>query len=107
MISRDIQAYLPVALIDKLGKDRETVTPMGLFKLLTFPISGPMALAQVLRDEAERQLYDEAELRRQMAEVERQFQAGEIDGEEFEQREEALLERLLEAREYHRAKAEE
>jgi hypothetical protein len=66
-----------------------------------------LAVAQVLLDEAERQLYDEASIRREMAEVERLFQDGAIDGEEFEQREEALLERLLEAREYHRAKAEE
>jgi hypothetical protein len=80
---------------------------MGLLKLLTFPISGPLAVAQVLLDEAERQLYDEAAMRREMAEVERQFQDGVIDGEEFEQREEALLERLLEARDYHRAKAED
>jgi gas vesicle protein GvpG len=80
---------------------------MGLLKLLTFPISGPLAVAQVLLDEAERQLYDEDTIRREMVEVERQLQDGEIDGAEFEQREEALLERLLEAREYHRAKAEE
>jgi cytochrome c-type biogenesis protein CcmI len=80
---------------------------MGLFKLLTFPISGPLAIARVLRDEAERQLYDENAIRQQMAEVERQFQGGEIDGEEFERREEELLERLLEARDYHRAKAED
>ena len=80
---------------------------MGLLKLLTFPISGPLAVAQVLLDEAERQMYDEAAIRREMVEVERQLQDGVIDGEEFEQREEALLERLLEAREYHRAKAED
>ena len=80
---------------------------MGLLKLLTFPISGPLAVAQVLLDQAERQMYDEAAIRREMAEVERQLRDGEIDGEEFEQREEALLERLLEAREYHRARAED
>ena len=76
---------------------------MPLFKLLTFPLS----IAQVLLNEAERQMYDEAAIRRQMAEAEEQFRAGEIDGDEFEERETALLERLLEAREYHRAKAEE
>lgn len=80
---------------------------MGLFKLLTFPISAPLSVAQVLLDEAERQMYDEAAIRRQMAEAEEQFRAGEIDGEAFEDRETELLERLIEAREYHRAKSEE
>jgi hypothetical protein len=42
-----------------------------------------------------------------MAEAEEQFRSGEIDGDEFEERETTLLERLLEAREYHRAKSEE
>ena len=79
---------------------------MGLFKLLAFPLSAPLAVAQILLDEAERQMYDEAAIRRQMAEAEEQFRAGEIDGDEFEERETALLERLLEARKYHRAKAE-
>ena len=77
---------------------------MGLLKLLAFPVSGPLAVAQVLLDEAERQLYDEDAIRRQLAEVEQQFAGGEISDEEFERREEELLERLLEAREYHRRK---
>ena len=79
---------------------------MGLLKLLAFPVSGPLAVAQVLLDEAERQLYDEDAIRRQLAEVEQQFTAGEIGDEEFERREEELLERLLEAREYRKAKDE-
>lgn len=84
---------------------------MGLLRLLTFPVSGPILggkwVLQTLLDEAERRYYDEAAILHEMAEAERQFQAGEIDEAAFERVEEALLERLLDAREYHRRKAEE
>lgn len=73
-----------------------------LLKLLTFPISGPMWVAQVVLDEAERQYYDEAAIHRQMAELEDSFNAGDIDRDTFERREEALLQRLIDARAYHR-----
>src|SRR4051812_24780918 len=80
----------------------------GLLKVLSFPITGPFIgtrwIAGVLLEEAERQLYDEAGIRRQMAEVERQFQLRQIDDATFEARQEALLARLIEARAYHRRK---
>jgi cytochrome c-type biogenesis protein CcmI len=76
---------------------------MGLFKLLTFPVSGPVAggrwVLQTLLDEAERRYYDPAAIRQQMADLEAQHRAGNIGDEEFDRREEELLERLLEARE--------
>lgn len=85
--------------------------PMGLFKLLTFPVSGPLAggtwVLQTLLDEAERKHYDVAAIQQQMAELESDFQAGRLPDAEFEQREEALLERLLEARAYHQRKRAE
>lgn len=73
-----------------------------LLKLLTFPISGPMWVAKVVLDEAERQYYDEAAIHRQMSELEEAFDRGDINRDTFDRREEALLQRLLEARDYHR-----
>ena len=81
---------------------------MGLLKLLTFPVSGPLAggqwVLQTLLDQAQSQYYDEAAIRRQMADLESAYQAGQMSDEEFERREEALLERLLEARRHHQRK---
>jgi len=81
---------------------------MGLLKLLTFPVSAPIAGAtwtlQTLLDEAERRYYDAAAIQQQMAELERQLALGEIDERTFDEREEVLLERLLEARAYHQRK---
>lgn len=73
-----------------------------LLKLLTFPISGPMWVAKVVLDEAERQYYDEAAIHRQMSELEEAFDRGDINRDTFDRHEEALLQRLLEARDYHR-----
>ena len=84
---------------------------MGLFKLLTLPVSGPVSgttwVLQTLLDQAERQYYDVGSIRQQMADLEAQLRAGQIGDDEFDQKEEALLERLLEARDYHQRKAAE
>ena len=84
---------------------------MGLFKLLTFPVSMPVAggtwVLRTVLDEAERRYYDEAAVLEEMAQLERQFTAGEIAQESFDQQEEALLQRLLEAREYRQRKEAE
>lgn len=81
---------------------------MGLLKLLTFPVSGPVAgtrwVLDTLLTEAERRYYDPAAIRQQMADLQSQHQAGRIGDDEFDRREEALLERLLEAREFHQRK---
>ena len=81
---------------------------MGLLKLLTFPVSGPVAgtrwvLETVLR-EAERRHYDPAAIRQQLADLETQHRTGRLSDEEFDRREEALFERLMEAREFHRSR---
>jgi hypothetical protein len=77
---------------------------MGLLKLLTFPVSFPVSggqwVLQTLLSEAERRYYDEAAIRQEMAELEQQLVAGEVDDTTFDRREEELLARLLEAREY-------
>ena len=84
---------------------------MGLLKLLTFPVSGPLLggkwVLQTVLDEAERRYYDPAAIRAEMAELERRHGAGEIDEETFDRCEEALLQRLLEARDYQQRKESE
>ena len=84
---------------------------MGLFKLLTLPVSGPVLggkwVLQTILDQAERQHYDVAAIQQEMAELATQYQAGVVSDAEFDRREEALLQRLLEARAYHQRKAEQ
>lgn len=77
---------------------------MGLLRLLAFPLTGPLWVAQVVADEAERQLYDEQAIRGQIAALRDRHQAREIDDDTLALQEEALFERLLAAREYHRRK---
>lgn len=80
---------------------------MGLLRMMAFPITGPLWIAQILKDEAERQLYDVDSIRQQMLALEQQLNSGEIDQETFDHLEERLLERVVEAREYHRRQQEE
>ena len=81
---------------------------MGLLKLLTFPISAPVSgtgwILRTILSEAERRQYDPAAIRQQLADLETQHHAGQISDEEFDRREHALFERLIEAREFHRAR---
>jgi hypothetical protein len=83
---------------------------MGLLKLLTFPASVPVAggkwVLQTILDQAERQHYDVAAIQQQMADLAAQYQAGRVGDADFDRQEEALLQRLLEARRYHQRKAE-
>lgn len=74
---------------------------MGLIgELLMLPMAPVRGSAWVLRQvvaEAERQFYDPAVVRRELAELEEQLVAGEIDEAEFDRREDDLLDRLEEA----------
>ena len=83
---------------------------MGLLKLLTFPVSGPVMggrwVLQTLLDEAQRRYYDLDDIREQLAAAERQFMNGEIEEQTFERTEEALLQRLMEARDFHQSRQE-
>ncbi|KOG88588.1 gas vesicle protein GvpG [Streptomyces varsoviensis] len=71
---------------------------MGLLReLLLLPVA-PLrgtgwVLGQVLT-EAERQYYDPAAVQRELADLSRRLDAGEIDEEEFDRREDELLDRL-------------
>ena len=81
---------------------------MGLLKLLTLPVTGPVSGVQwtleTVLDEAERQYYDEGAIREEMLALEDRRRRGRIDEASFERAADALLERLLQAREYHRQK---
>ena len=77
---------------------------MGLLgKLLTLPISGPVDgvlwLANTLREQAERELYDVDRIRGQLSELELKVELGEITEEECTAAEDELMVRLSEARE--------
>ena len=73
---------------------------MGLFTgLLTLPLAPVRGVAWVTEkvvEEAERQLYDEDAIRRELLELELAHDAGEIDDEERSQREDELMARLIE-----------
>lgn len=78
---------------------------MGLFlKLVTLPVSGPVGgvlwIADQVRGAAERELYDEEAIRQQLADLEEQYEGGELAEEEFDAASDELFQRLLEAREF-------
>lgn len=75
---------------------------MGLLgRLLTLPVSGPLAgaywVAHHLHDAAERELNDPAAIRRTLRALEEDLEAGVIDEAAFEEAEEILLVRLRQA----------
>lgn len=75
---------------------------MGLIKgLLTLPLApvrGTIWVAEQVQEEAERQYYDPAVIRRELEEVDRLRVAGDITEEEAEELEDVLVERLMESR---------
>src|SRR5689334_15019189 len=103
-------AIWPHKTLRASARDKRDRIAMGLFKLLTFPVSMPLTggrwVLQTLLSEAERRYYDEAAIRQEMAELERQLVAGKVDDETFDRHEEELLARLLEAREYRQRREE-
>ncbi len=70
--------------------------PLG--SLLTFPLTGPLRgllwLAEQLRDQAERELFNPDRIRQQLTELELQLDLGQISEEEYEAAETALLDQL-------------
>jgi cytochrome c-type biogenesis protein CcmI len=75
---------------------------MGLFTgLLTLPLApvrGTVWVAEQVLEEAERQYYDPAVIRRQLEEVDRMRADGQISEEEAEDMEDELVARLMESR---------
>jgi hypothetical protein len=76
---------------------------MGLLRtLLTFPASAPVSgalwVAQKIHEAADAELRDPAAIKRALAALEAELDAGRITEAAFEEAEAALLERLEEAR---------
>jgi Gas vesicle protein G len=61
-----------------------------LFRLPFLPLTGVIKLAEAIQQEAERELHDPARIRRELEEVQRQKDAGEISQEESAEREDRL-----------------
>ena len=66
----------------------------GLITLPLAPVRGVVWIAEQVMDEMERELYDEDNIRREMVQLELDFEEGLIDEDERQVREEALVERL-------------
>lgn len=83
---------------------------MGLFSgLLTLPLAPVRGVAWVVEqvaDEVDRQLYDEAAIRRELLALELAHEDGTIDAAERELREDELLERLAVSQARNAAAAE-
>ncbi|MFC9943195.1 gas vesicle protein GvpG [Streptomyces pratensis] len=79
---------------------------MGLIsQLLTLPLAPVRGTVWVLDQvvlAAEREHYDPGSVRTQLAELERELLSGNIDEEEFDRREDELLDRLAECESYQR-----
>ncbi|MGV9302391.1 gas vesicle protein GvpG [Nonomuraea sp. NPDC004354] len=71
---------------------------MGLLTMVVglplAPLKGLIKLAEVLRDEADRQLYDPSVAKRELEEIENARDAGEISEEEAEEAMERVLLRI-------------
>lgn len=65
---------------------------------LVGPIKGMMWIVRTLAEHAERELYDEDNIRRDLLKLEQQYELDKITLEEFESAESELLQRLNEAR---------
>jgi hypothetical protein len=77
----------------------------GLITLPLAPVRGTAWLAEKLAEEAERQMYDEATLRRELMQLELDHDDGLIDDEEYTQQVDGLLDAIARARSYAEAKA--
>ena len=75
-----------------MGADVGLLT--ALVTLPLAPVRGVAWVVEQVADEADRELYDESRIRREMLELELDYEDGKIDQQERERREEELLERL-------------
>ncbi len=84
---------------------------MGLFTALATlplaPVRGVAWVAEQVAEEADRQLYDEGSIRREMLQLELDYEDGKIDLQERERQEEELLERLAVSQARRAAEEEE
>jgi len=84
---------------------------MGLFKELALlplaPVRGTTWVAEQLAEEADRQLYDQDRIKRELVQLELDEEEGRIGERERRNKESELLERLQIARERARGEAEQ
>jgi hypothetical protein len=66
-----------------------------LLKLPFLPVQGVIKLGELIQEEAERQLYDPARIRRELEEAQRRRDAGEISDEELAQIQNELTSTLV------------
>jgi gas vesicle protein GvpG len=66
----------------------------GLVTLPLAPVRGVVWVAEQVMEEMERELYDEDNIRRELLQLELDFEDGLIDEDERQAREDALLERM-------------
>ena len=66
----------------------------GLITLPLAPVRGAVWVAEQVAAEADRQLYDESQIRRELLQLEMDYDDGEIGEEERSELEDELLERL-------------
>ena len=82
-----------------------------LFRLLTLPISAPVAgiryCLEKVAEVAEREMWDEEPVREQLLLTNQAYEEGRMPEDEFREREAELLARLREIRERAKAKARE
>lgn len=67
----------------------------GLLTLPLAPVRGTVWLAERVQEQAEDELYDESAIRTGLIELEAARESGELDEDEIEAAESALLERLM------------
>ncbi|MBV8219699.1 MAG: gas vesicle protein GvpG [Solirubrobacterales bacterium] len=67
---------------------------MGLLTLPLAPVRGVVWVAEQVTEELERQLYDEDSIRREMLQLELEYDDGIIGEEERQMKEQELMERL-------------
>jgi gas vesicle protein GvpG len=72
----------------------------GLLTLPLAPVRGTMWLAERIQEHAEGELYDEEAIQAGLLELEELRETGEMDPEELDEAEDALIERLLALRGY-------
>ena len=73
-----------------------------LSSIVTVPVAGPIKgmlwIVKTIAEHAERELYDEDNIRKDLLKLEQQYELGNMKLEEFESAESELLQRLNQAR---------
>jgi len=74
--------------------------------ILLSPVNFTVWLAEKIKEQAEKTLYDVEALKAALEELREQHDSGELSDQEFERKEDRLLKTLQEAREHQKAKTE-